>query len=422
LSGGATVCADANDCANIYASPNGDAHVPAGFEVLYVLTSGEGLVIQNVNASPEFEVCDDGLFTIHTLVYDPATLDLSIVVPGVTTGVDVFGLITDGGGDICASLDVAGAPFIIENPHAGALSSEEYHICLEDGCASLNASPSGGKNIPEGYAELFVLTSGTGLVIEQVNSSPEFTVCEEGLYTIHTLIFNPSTLDLSIVVPGVTTGVDVLGLISEGGGDICASLDVSGAGFMVEECADCSEAPEGLESTPFGGGVLLSWNPIPGSIACQIKGGPEGGTDPYIFNINGFEPSQKLIPNCPDGDFQWKVRCACSFFPMIVSDFSEYDYFTVSNFSDEPATRIDASNDNYLSVYPVPNNGNFTLETNMKNYTVELIDISGKIVWSQADNDENQIAIEGLNVENGMYTLRLFDLESTISKRIIINR
>ncbi len=65
---------------------------------------------------------EGGSYTIHTLVYDPNTLDLSIVVPGVTTGFDVNGLLIQGGGSICASLDVAGAAFNVTNPDAGTLS------------------------------------------------------------------------------------------------------------------------------------------------------------------------------------------------------------------------------------------------------------------------------------------------------------
>lgn len=98
----------------ITATPDGNAVVPDGYEVLYVLTQGEGLVIVGVNTVPEFEVNDVGTFTIHTLVYDPNTLDLSGVELGVTTGFDVYALLIDGGGEICAALDVAGASTLVE--------------------------------------------------------------------------------------------------------------------------------------------------------------------------------------------------------------------------------------------------------------------------------------------------------------------
>ena len=54
--------------------------------------------------------------SIHTLVYDPSTLDLSIVQFGTTTGFDVNSLLIQGGGSICASLDVNGAPFVAVGP------------------------------------------------------------------------------------------------------------------------------------------------------------------------------------------------------------------------------------------------------------------------------------------------------------------
>ena len=90
---------------------------------MYVLTAGEGLVIEEVNSQPKFAVYREGRFTIHTLVYDPNTLDLGIVVPGETTGFDVNGLLQPGGGDICASLDVAGAVFQISSCHSSSVST-----------------------------------------------------------------------------------------------------------------------------------------------------------------------------------------------------------------------------------------------------------------------------------------------------------
>jgi len=85
--------------------------IPEGFSLIYVLTSGDELVIENVGPDPNFETSKVGKNTIHTLVYDTATLDLSIVEIGTTTGVQVNALLVQGGGSICASLDVAGASF-----------------------------------------------------------------------------------------------------------------------------------------------------------------------------------------------------------------------------------------------------------------------------------------------------------------------
>ena len=217
--------------------------VPDGFQVLYVLTSGEGLVIEAVSETPSFEVNENGLYTIHTLVYDPNTLDLGIVEFGTTTGVDVNGLLIQGGGDICGALDVAGASFNIEAcpcpAMAGTLianNDESSPICLEGATVAISASIDEAPTVPEGFQVLYVLTSGENLVIEAVGDEPSFEIDTIGRYTIHTLVFDPNTLDLSIVEFGVTTGVDVNGLLEQGGGDICGALDVAGAAFDIEIC------------------------------------------------------------------------------------------------------------------------------------------------------------------------------------------
>ena len=245
-----TLTADSDNCledgaAELIAAVDQAPNVPAGYEVLYVLTSGADLVIQNVSADPVFTVDAEGTYTIHTLVYDPNTLDLTIVEIGVATGVDVNGLLIQGGGDICASLDVAGAPFdVVECPclaDAGTLTADSDN-CLEDGAAELIAAVDQAPNVPAGYEVLYVLTSGADLVIQNVSADPVFTVDAEGTYTIHTLVYDPNTLDLTIVEIGVTTGVDVNGLLIQGGGDICASLDVAGAPFDVVECPCLADA------------------------------------------------------------------------------------------------------------------------------------------------------------------------------------
>jgi hypothetical protein len=112
LSGGGTACFE-DGAATLTATADGNAVVPAGFSTVYVLTEGAGLVIIDAGASPEFVVDAEGDYTIHTLVYDANTLDLGIVEFGVTTGFDVNGLLIQGGGTICASLDVAGAAFTV---------------------------------------------------------------------------------------------------------------------------------------------------------------------------------------------------------------------------------------------------------------------------------------------------------------------
>ena len=100
--------------ATISATANGDIVVPENYEVTYVLTSGTDLVIEAAGANPSFTVSESGLYTIHTLVAETSDntdsnfLDLGVINFGTTTGGDVLGLVT--ANELCASLDVAGAP------------------------------------------------------------------------------------------------------------------------------------------------------------------------------------------------------------------------------------------------------------------------------------------------------------------------
>ena len=259
------------------AEPNGDALVPPGYEVVYVLTSGDGLVIEQVNASPVFTVANTGNYTIHTLVYDPATLDLSIVEFGTTSGVDVNGLLIQGGGTICASLDVAGAPTqvvdcnTICNVNAGTLSADAAEVCLVNGSAAIGASPNNDAFKPAGFETIFVLTQGPGLVIVNASVTPDFVVDAPGLYTIHTLAFNPSTIDLSLVEFGVTTGFDVNALLVQGGGTICGSLDVAGAPVLVSDC-----------------NALVAWpNPATADLTLELEGMGSGRLEVDILDMQG---------------------------------------------------------------------------------------------------------------------------------------
>ncbi|MBK6543652.1 MAG: hypothetical protein IPG10_20825 [Flavobacteriales bacterium] len=135
---------------------------------------------------------EDGLYTIHTW-YDP-TLDLTIVELGVTTGFDVNGLLVQGGGAICASLDVAGAQFNVSSPSAGTLSGGA-DVCGTNGAATLTATANGDANVPAGYSTVYVLTQGAGLTIVNAGATPSFDVTEG--WSLHITPWSMSnTLDL----------------------------------------------------------------------------------------------------------------------------------------------------------------------------------------------------------------------------------
>ncbi len=226
------------------AEANGDSNVPVGYSVVYVLTQGEGLVVVNAGPEPSFEVEEEGLFTIHTLVYDANTLDLGIVEFGVTTGFDVNGLLIQGGGELCASLDVAGAAFLVGScsapclANAGTLTADALEVCLENGMATISATPNGDSFVPADFFVGYVLTRTPDLIIEQIGLEPTFMVTGEDIWTIHTLVLDTTQLDLatltSVIEFGTTSGLAALEVLN--GTGVCFSLDVVGAKVTTEEC------------------------------------------------------------------------------------------------------------------------------------------------------------------------------------------
>jgi len=227
--------------------------VPQGYQVRYVLTKlvNGNLVIQEVNTTPTFGVTANGQYRIHTLVYNPSTLNLGNIVLGTTTAATVNGWLIQGGGQICAALDLSGATFDVAACYCAATPGKLKVIlneCLSNGTAWLKADFTQSPTVPQGYQVRYVLTKlvNGNLVIQEVNTTPTFGVTANGQYRIHTLVYNSSTLNLGNIVLGTTTAATVNGWLIQGGGQICAALDLSGATFDVAACY-CAATPGKLK-------------------------------------------------------------------------------------------------------------------------------------------------------------------------------
>ena len=113
-----------------------------------------------------------GVHTIHTLVYDPNTLDLSIVVPGVTTGFEVNALSIQGGGGILCEPDVLGAKVVVADPMQATITADDATVCLDNATVTISATPDGNSVEPMFYQTVYVLTSGPDLVIQDAGPLP----------------------------------------------------------------------------------------------------------------------------------------------------------------------------------------------------------------------------------------------------------
>ena len=240
----------------ISAMADGNQVVPMGYETAFVLTSGANIVIEDFNTTGDFMVGAAGNYQVHVLVAElddmmsPNFLDLSAIVPGTTTGADAIALLDDN--DICAALQFPGTPVTVSNFGGGGGTDDctaqagmalvmdtDIELSDVDSTAMISATADGNQVVPMGYETAFVLTMGTDLVIMDFNTTGDFTVAMAGDYQVHVLIaelddmMSADFLDLSVITPGVTTGLEALSLLDDN--DICAALQVPGTSVTVSD-------------------------------------------------------------------------------------------------------------------------------------------------------------------------------------------
>ncbi|MFK7932451.1 MAG: GEVED domain-containing protein, partial [Saprospiraceae bacterium] len=209
------------------------------------------------------------------------------------------------------------------NADAGSATPNNPNQVITNTNVTLTATVS-GQNRPNGFQVIYVLTKGNGLVIQATNSRPSFMVNETGKFTIHPLVYNPNTLDLSIVIPGQTTGVDVNSLLIQGGGDICASLLVNGAMFNVTRQVDpCADGVDLRQFISVDGGGFQERNSVTVCSGARVLldfGGEFSNEWQFEFKrpdgrnfhggTNGVKRDQILLPTVNDGSVNegvWKV-------------------------------------------------------------------------------------------------------------------
>jgi PKD repeat protein len=73
------------------------------------------------------------------------------------------------------------------------------------------------------------------------------------------------------------------------------------------------------------------------------------------------------------------------------------------------------------NIYPNPNNGNFTIETtSTEKQTLQLVDVTGKLVLQQTITGKTNIDVSSL--DNGIYFVQINTSEGFFTKKIIVQR
>lgn len=194
---------------------------------------------------------------------------------------------------------------------AGSIQADSSTICFSGAPVTITVTPNVAPTVPAGFNVIYVLTSGAGLDILQVNSIPEFSVSALGAYTIHTLIFDPTTLDPNTF----TNGLDLNAALLQGGGTICASLDVGGAPISLINCSACSDPivqntvvieatcgnADGSATITIAGSGSYNYQWSSGSSTTNTNVGLAAGT--YIYTVtDASNPNCSLIDSLVVGN------------------------------------------------------------------------------------------------------------------------
>lgn len=281
----ANVCF-AGPSTTITATPSGTSVVPPGYSTIFLLVSSTEVVLQ-MNDQPTFAALYVGGFSIRTLVYDPITYDPGTIALGQTTIGSLNEQFIQGGGSICAGLDITGAGFTVENccpAAAGSLTVTSTPVCWEEPGVLVTAAVNGDQVVPAGFVSRYLLARDVTGVIVDTASSPSFLVDTTGTYTIHTVVYDTLTYSLDSLALDTTTISEVGAFFVAGGGARCGALDLLGVAIDVVRCCPgaLGQVMVANDTLCFRNeGVTFSWELLNADV-------PEGYSVIYVLaDLNG---------------------------------------------------------------------------------------------------------------------------------------
>jgi hypothetical protein len=195
----------------------------------------------------------------------------------------------------------------------------------------------------------------------------------------------------------------------------------------VPPCSNPYPQVEGLSSTVQSNGVLLEWNPISGSIGCQIQGGPVDGG---FTSINVLQPeASQFFANQSflqvGLTYEWRVRCACSTNPLIIGPWSVYDFFTFAQ-SRDFAGGVALEEAFELKLIPNPAEGEVQLNYRFDREgtaTVSVFDLTGKAVHQRTIGlmeGPNTTTLDLHDLPQGLYVVEIRNEDQTERTKLIL--
>lgn len=162
-----------------------------------------------------------------------------------------------------------------------------------------------------------------------------------GTYLTFAGIFNPQDTSICSFTPG-----DFYTTVLDGDDPACGG---------VPPCESPYPMVTGKGETFLPNGVMLTWDPIPGSIGCEVQGSRADGVGNRKIRILGELVSERFIPQSiltPGTTYRWRVRCGCS--SSVAGPNTEYRFFLW----DPSAGMVEVSQN--PQDYPMPKGGLLT--------------------------------------------------------------
>ncbi len=191
-------------------------------------------------------------------------------------------------------------------------------------------------------------------------------------------------------------------------------------GSVEPPCTQPYPVVQNLTTTTQINGVLLQWDPIPGSIGCQIQGGLASASGLASFqtiqpNASSFFAPQSQLQN--GQQYRWRVRCGCT--QSVIGQWSEFDFFGWNI----AAKSVNADGQE-LALYPNPAkaelNVSFTIDEGGM-YTIAFYDLQGRLVKEEMVSVEpNQnLRFDISDLESGVYLFQASNGVQTFTDKLV---
>jgi len=157
-----------------------------------------------------------------------------------------------------------------------------------------------------------------------------------------------------------------------------------------------------------------------------------GNVDFYLADFRFADPSKNYIIK----DWQWvdlssfinvsyvtfeRSSSDNGTFGMNTPDYFCLDAIKIKGFTDNQTPRITSkSQNNEFNVYPNPSNGSLTISGNNEIRNINIVDLSGKIVFAKSVNDSKIEKLDLSNTLKGVYIIKVSSNDKEESHKILI--